>query len=650
MGKPSYYLNKFKGKSVNEIIAKSINRIKQNTFVEVNALKYKFCPKKLKNKNFYDFKTNSIFLNVKRSDLNENLEYKNKIRVEADKICNHELPLLGLEDCSLGKSLEWNKDYKSNYIWKNNYYKKIELVNYFNSSDVKIPWEISRFQHLFTLGKAYLLTKDDKYSKEFVEEIEHWIENNPIEYSVNWTCAMEVAIRAMNWIIAYYLFKDSPKITKEFWSKFNSTLYYHGIFIMNNLENKKHTTNHYLSDLAGLVWLGIYFKNYKHQSNHIKWLNFGLNQLENELEIQINNDGTDYETSTSYHRLVTEIYLYTKIFCNKNSVSVSNKFLYTIEKMLDFIYVIMKEDGKVPMIGDADDGRIFITNDYYCWNRNDFRGVLALGSIISNKNYLDNDLDKYKEELLWIFNIQELKKVYEKKKARSLNFSYRYDDGGYYLLKNKSIYCCIRCGKLSCNGQGGHSHNDQLSFELSYDKEDLFIDPGVFVYTANVDERNLYRSTRMHNTVEINGLEQNEISKYKLFEMKEQSFGEIVEFTDSSFKGKHRGYLKKLGVEHIRTINITDNYIHVNDNVINKENRYYDCKANFILDYDVNIIEEDNNLILCKNNIKYKLEITAIKFFINEVYISKQYGKRIKSKKLTFIFNDTFDMWIRRII
>ena len=65
------------------------------------------------------------------------------------------------------------------------------------------------------------------------------------------------------------------------------------------------------------------------------------------------------------------------------------------------------------------------------------------------------------------------------------NKSVKFSNGGYYILRNNDIYCFIRCGELSCRGQGGHSHNDQLSFELNVKGEDFIVDTGTGVYTAD---------------------------------------------------------------------------------------------------------------------------------------------------------------------
>ncbi|MEM5662019.1 heparinase II/III-family protein [Bacillus cereus] len=122
-----------------------------------------------------------------------------------------------------------------------------------------------------------------------------------------------------------------------------------------------------------------------------------------------------------------------------------------------------------------------------------------------------------------------------------------FSSGGYYILRNEDVYCCIRCGELSFRGQGAHSHNDQLSFTLSVTGEDIFIDSGTFTYTADYKMRNLFRSTSVHNTLEIPPYEQNDFEKYHLFEMAEQSFSKGNYFKDSKFVGQHRGYLKNVG-------------------------------------------------------------------------------------------------------
>lgn len=561
-----------------------------------------------------------------------------QILKDGDKICSHIFNLLGSGDKYLGENLPWNEDFKTGFVWKNKFYKNIRIVDLNNNSDVKVPWELSRFQHFFTLGKAYLLTDDEKYSLEFKNEIEDWIKNNPVEMSVNWSCTMDVAIRAINLIIGYFFFKDSKVISEDFWLVFNKNLYQHGRFIFKNLENKvKHTGNHYLSNIVGLIWLGIYFGQFigadKRQHNTPKlWLSFGQMQLEKEMFIQVNEDGTNYEASTAYHRLVAELFLITTVLCNKNAIKFSVQYTNRLEKMCEFVMDITKPNGLAPLIGDADDGRLVIVSNYSSWVRKDFSHILAIAGEYFDRDEFRYYGKNYKEDALWIVGFYKNKVgVPEKLKSKA------YKDGGYYILRNERFYCLIRCGELSFRGEGGHSHNDQLSFELNFDGEDFLVDPGVYVYSADYKKRNMYRSTQMHNTLSIAGYEQNEFDKYNLFYMKEQTFALCLYFDDNKFVGRHFGYRDKCGVIHQRTIYLSDNQIEIVDRLINETGSNLDKNLNiissFILDKEVVVLPSKMGLQLVKKNIKMILG-SSNESKIESSYLSNGYGDIEETKKI----------------
>lgn len=583
---------------------------------------------------FLNFKTHSRFLfDLNRqkyiSKLRE-LKLIEKILTEANNICDHRFNFLGITNECLGEKLKWNIDFKTGFIWENQYYKDIKIIDVFNNADVKIPWELSRFQHIFTLGKAYLIERNEKYAFEFMNEIEDWIENNPVEMSVNWTCTMDVSIRAVNWIAGYYFFMNSKIIHEKFRIKFNKILYLHGRYIYKNLENKgSHTGNHYLSNIAGLIWLGLYF------NNHEKWLSFGLIELEKEMFKTVNTDGTNYEASTAYHRLVAEIFLLTTILCKKNSITFSKSYLQRLEKMCEFIMDICKPNGNSPLIGDMDDGRFVIITDYLSWNRKDFRYILAIAGEFFDRDDYRFFGKEYMENALWcIDNIKERIDYTSASKSKA------YKQGGYYILKNDSFYCVIRCGELSMRGEGGHSHNDQLSFELNVLGQDFIIDPGIYVYTADYKMRNLYRSTSVHNTLYIEGLEQNEFNDLELFRMKEQTFGECLYFSKDKFVGHHYGYKEKCGFIHKRKYELYNTQLKITDSMIEtpflKNKRYSNeikVSLNFTLSKDVEVISIENGYILIKNGVELILDIgeAGIKN-IDKAYISDGYGQIIQSQ------------------
>ena len=517
----------------------------------------------------------------------------------------------------LGKNIKWNQDFKSGFVWENDFYKNIKIIDLDNNSDVKVPWELSRFQHLFTLGKAYWITDDLKYYEEAKNEIIDWIEKNPVYNSINWTCAMDVAIRAVNLIFFYFLFEDFIIQDRNFLKKLNEIFYLHGEYIYNNLEkNLGFSNNHYLSNLVGLLFLGVYFKDLNEKETK-KWLRYSIKNLEKEMFIQNNIDGTNYETSTSYHRLILELMFYSLLLLKKNNLKFTNKYEERLEKMFKFLAIITKPNGRFPLIGDVDNGRLVILSNYYDWEVNDARNIISLGGEYFNNKFLKEVGSSELEDKVWIFGA---KNIYQEK---FLKKSEKFENGGYYLLQNDSIYCIIRCGELSLRGQGGHSHNDQLSIELNVCGEDFFVDTGTGVYTADKNIRNLFRSTEMHNTVSIQNIEQNKFEKNELFKMQEETFAKCLEFSNTKFKGIHYGYINKINCTHVREVILEEKVLNLIDLLEGNEG-----SINFNLHPEVSIVKKGKNeIILEKNNVRLKI-LTGDKFYqIQESMFSKNMVK-----------------------
>jgi len=591
-------------------------------------------PKKIKNIDIYISKMN-FFYNISNKPkikdfYTRNKEIELKILKDANNILKHKFDLLGSGIVELGKNIKWNQDFKSGFVWENDFYKNIKIIDLDNNSDVKVPWELSRFQHLFTLGKAYWITDDLKYYEEAKNEIIDWIEKNPVYNSINWTCAMDVAIRVVNLIFFYFHFEELIIEDKDFLKKINEIFYFHGEYIYNNLEkNLGLSNNHYLSNLVGLLFLGVYFKDLK--INKVKkWLKYSVKELEKEMMIQNNIDGTNYETSTSYHRLVLELMFYSALLLKKNNLNFSNEYEKRLEKMFEFLAKITKSNGKIPLIGDVDNGRLAILSNYYDWKVNDVRDILSLGGEYFDNKFLKEVSAKELEDKIWIFASEE---VYSENFFKNSEAFY---NGGYYLLQNKNFYCIIRCGELSLRGQGGHSHNDQLSIELNVCGEDFFVDTGTGVYTADKNIRNLFRSTEMHNTVSIQNIEQNKFEKNELFKMLEETFAKCLEFSNTKFKGIHYGYINKINCTHVREVVLEEKVFNLIDLLEGNEG-----SINFNLHPEVSIVKkEKNEIILEKNNVRLKI-YTGDKFYqIQESMFSKKYGKIEKNKKIKINFKN----------
>lgn len=317
---------------------------------------------------------------------------------EADDVMHNRFETLGSGKVSLGDSINWQKDFKSGLDWPLEPSWKLDVLDLSRPSDIKVPWELSRFHQVWWLGKAYWLTHNEQYAEKFRTLIEDWLENNPPGRGVNWVLAMEASIRACNWIAGYYFFCESKSLSDEFWIRFWKSLYVHAIFIRNNLEYALPNGNHFLSNVVGLVFLGIFFQN---ASAGKEWLSLGVRSLQEEMDRQVYEDGVDWEKSISYHRLMLEFFYTSAILCSLYNVKLPLSFRSRLEKMFEYTMHYMRPDGSVPNVGDGDDGRLFrfaMAEDV-----TDHRHALSVGAILFERSDFKEAAGKFYQDTLWLF-------------------------------------------------------------------------------------------------------------------------------------------------------------------------------------------------------------------------------------------------------
>jgi uncharacterized heparinase superfamily protein len=471
---------------------------------------------------------------------------------EADRICDHVFDLLGSGPTPLGKKIDWHRDFKTGHRWNpKTYYKRIHPAPYPGGYDIKVPWELSRCQHFVRLGQAYWITGDEKYSREFVAQVEDWIANNPRPWGVNWACTMDVAIRVVNLLWGYNFFRESASLSNEFLLSFNKSMLIHGWHIRSNLENSGNVTNnHYLADLVGLIYLGILCPEFKEAA---EWREFGLRELCREMFKQVYPDGVSFEASIAYHRLATELFLSPVLLCRLNDISVPDEVMARLEKMLEFVMYYTKPDGSVPMIGDADNGRVhrLTVRDRPEQEWLDHRYLLAIGAVLYDREDFAQAAGEQWQEAIWVLGPEaaDFRYCIESKRLLPLQLGSRgFAQGGLYIMRDDGLHIVVNASGNGQNGKGGHSHNDALSFELFVNGQTWIFDSGTYVYTADYEARHRFRSTAAHNTVEIDNEEQNRSVSRKPFNMNEDAhpavLGWAASVTDIKLVAEHSGYTR----------------------------------------------------------------------------------------------------------
>jgi len=577
-----------------------------------------------------------------------------EILVEADKVCSHIFDLLGSGPVNLDEFSEqhggreacgylpWHFDFKTGYRWNpKKYYKEIRPA--YGKADIKVPWELSRFQHAALLGQSYWLTGDEKYALEFVRQVDDWIDLNQPKFGVNWACTMDVAIRVANWILGFYFFKDSKAFTDEFLIKFLKSLLIHGRQIISNLENRGITTNHYLSDLVGLIYLGIAFPEFKEAR---QWREFGIKELVNEMDKQVYDDGMDFEASTCYHRLALELFFYPAVLCQLNGIELPQTFLDKLKKMFDFVLYVLKPNGRMPQIGDNDNGRLHVLGKREILN---MTYILTYAALYFNDPIYKIEEFGFSPEAIWLFGSNAYES-WNRLPGRSVEDleSRVFHDGGIYVMRHKKDYMVISCGPNGQGGCGGHAHNDKLSFELCVDGEDIIVDPGSFLYTSHPRWRNIFRATTYHNTCSIDQLEQNTIYKEDLFMLPNKTRERCTKWKVSTniikFIGEQRGFMKNMkAITHKREIvyNKTKSYWSLEDNFYLSNNeqskRPFKIKWFFNIYPSVNVLAKTGEINFNSKKSKIQLKFpNTLSCVINNKYYSKEYGFKEKSNQILF--------------
>ena len=70
------------------------------------------------------------------------------------------------------------------------------------------------------------------------------------------------------------------------------------------------------------------------------------------------------------------------------------------------------------------------------------------------------------------------------------------------------VQLAFNCGALGYGAMAAHGHADALSIWLSVGAFWALIDPGTGAFDDDASVREYYRSTRAHNTIEVDGLDQ----------------------------------------------------------------------------------------------------------------------------------------------
>ncbi len=439
-----------------------------------------------------------------------------ELRITAQKIADeHRWPLLGFGSVQWGREIDWRRCPLSKTSWPLLFHADFELVRG-DGSDVRVLWELNRLGHLLKLACAWSVSPNERWSEECWRQITSWRAANPVGYGPNWACAMEVALRAVNLLAVFELLRRSPSMTVERLKMMLALFDEHGAHIRRNLEfSYLATSNHYLADLVGLLWLGLLLPELSAARD---WRDLALRELRAELDKQILDDGADDESSTGYHRFVLEMLLYTLLLCRANRIDLGERYEAKLRAMLGYVRAYLRPDGRAPLVGDTDGGQFLPFLDR---EADDHAYLLAIGAVAFDAPDLKTS-DETPVELFWTGG-EEAVARFRSLPLSSPPASAAFPDAGIYIQRARDRYLLFNATRTGLNGRGSHAHNDALSIEVAACGRVFVRDPGSYVYGADLDARHMFRSTAFHSTIQVDDEEQNETDRLTPFAIGDQA-------------------------------------------------------------------------------------------------------------------------------
>lgn len=471
---------------------------------------------------------------------------------EADRILAGSLRPFTNRSLSFGWPIAWRTDWVSGREWRLEHFTRLETFHW-DDSDIRRVWELNRLQHTVALGRAWAVTGDERYPEAFARHLAAWREANPVEMGPNWSNAMEAGIRISNLVTAWHLMREAPAVesAREFLVR---AAIEHGRFIADNLEvSHRVTSNHYLCDLAGLLFVGIGLPDLAPSDG---WVEFAWPRFLAEVRKQVHPDGVDYEASTAYHRFVLEIVLSVLLLARESGRKVPADVWRRLENMFVAHRAMLRPDGTLPLIGDTDDGRFIVWGERPAVDGEYLLSVAAV--CFENETFAGGTLS---DEAVWLFGREGDERHRAAARTVAPRSSQVFPDGGLVSMTGGGTFLLVDVGGHGIGGRGSHDHNDTLSFDLFMSGRTVLTDPGTYVYTADPVWRDRFRQTRWHNTIEIDGEEISPFPPGAIFALGADPSPRILSWKSGDrcdeLVADHRGYARlRCPVTHQRTLRL----------------------------------------------------------------------------------------------
>lgn len=472
----------------------------------------------------------------------------------ADRILAGRYSFFDLEDCELGDPPQWNRDPLTR---KSAGTRRASTIDYRDEREVgniKYLWEPNRHLHLPTLAQACVLRGDARYAQAIRTQIDSWIEQCPVGRGPNWVSPLELGIRLINWSVTWQLIGGlrarlfETREGEAFRDRWLASVYQQVRMIANNLSRYSSANNHLIGEAAGV---------YVAASTWPLWRQMGVwgercrKVLEEECLRQNAPDGGNREQAFAYQTFVLDFLLIAGLAARARGEDFSPSYWRRIELMIDFLASMTDAAGRLPMIGDADDGQVVKLAAEPGFSAH--ASLIATGAVLFNRADLAAKAGGLDGKTVTLLGDEAVRRLAQLRIRGRHRFRPRqqFPDSGYYLLGTAfdtpdEVRLLVDSGPLGYLSIAAHGHADALSFVLNIGDREILVDPGTYAYHTDPAWRRYFRGTLAHNTVGIDGEDQS--VQGGNFMWTQHASARCIEFDGigdvQRFVGEHTGYAR----------------------------------------------------------------------------------------------------------
>lgn len=374
--------------------------------------------------------------------------------------------------------LDWHRDPFENISWPRIHYTRVRANPV---GDFRTIWEIGRLNWLSPILTASCLEDDPRWRLHYFSILRSFVRDNPVGEGVHWTNGQEVALRAIQILIALVVFGESLEETE--FELAADMLYWHGRYIRTHFEvaDIALKNNHALIEAGCLALLGSYFPSWEESND---WIDVGTLGLEKHSN-QFYNDGGYLQHSHNYHRFVLTGLLYFE----RLGLSLEKFNIIFERSAFYFQSLIQMPDGRLPNFGQNDSAMFGIAG---LTDLRDYRPFMnALTFRAQGTQMFFDQRSKFLGALLYgdAFLASE-KKVLPRA-------SVHFNTSGIAVIRNKYTAAFLRTSV----GTMKSGHNDLGHCDVWIGGKNLAIDSGSYLYCSPEIERDVVMESDYHNVI-----------------------------------------------------------------------------------------------------------------------------------------------------